>query len=82
MWLVDHMVCVSDSAAKTTMRLYLDSITPRRIRDGSASGNFDVGDWPGGLLVPARSSLIAQWTGATNGAVGVLALQARVYRRA
>lgn len=81
-WLVDHMVCLCDSTAKTTFRVYLDSRTPRRIRDGSASsGNFDVADWPNGLVVPSRSVLIAEWSGATNSAVGVLALQARVFRR-
>lgn len=81
LWIVDHMVCVCDSGAKTTMRLYLDNLAPRRIRDGSASGNFDVGDWPGGLVIPSRSTLLAEWTGATDGAVGVLALQARVFGR-
>jgi hypothetical protein len=81
MWLVDQMVCSCDSSTTTTMRLYLDQRTPRRIRDGSNSGNFDVGGWSNGLLIPARSTLIAVWSGASNGAVGTLGLQARVFRR-
>jgi len=82
MWLVDHMVAQCTSSTATVMRLYADSVAPRYLRDGTDTGNFDVADWPAGLLVRPSSSLIAQWTGASDGALATLTLQARVMRQA
>jgi hypothetical protein len=81
MWLLDHMVAQCDSTAATVMRLYEDSPQPLNLLDGSNKGNFDVADWPGGLLVRSSTSLIAQWAGASDGAIATLTLQARVLRR-
>lgn len=81
MWLVDRAVIVCDSSTATTMRLYRDAISPRNIRSGSSHGNFDEADYPGGLLVRPTSRLVAQWVGASAGAIATLTLQARVLRR-
>lgn len=81
LWLVDHMVAQCSSSTATTMRLYVSSAAPGFLRDGTNSGNFDVADWPNGLLVRPSSFLVAQWTGCSNGAVATLTLQVRSMRR-
>lgn len=81
MWLVDHMVAQCTSTTGTAMRLYADTVSARNLRDGTDTGNFDVSDWPAGLLVRPSSSLIAQWTGCSAGAVATLTLQARIMRQ-
>lgn len=75
LWLIDHMVCQTDSTTKTTLRLYDGYEDPLRIIDGTANGNFNVADWPAGLQV--TTELVAVWVGASNGARGVLTLQGR-----
>jgi hypothetical protein len=82
MWLLDHMVAQSTSATPTRMRLYADAVLPGALLDGSNSGNFDVADWPAGLLVRPSVALVAQWTGCSDGAVGLLTLQGRRLVRA
>ena len=82
MWLLDHMVAECTSSTATQLRLYAGSVGPSTLRDGTNSGNFDVADWPGGLLVRSSTSLIAQWAGCSDGAIATLTLQARVLRQA
>ena len=82
LWLIDHMVASCTSTSATALRLYVDDVRPLRLRDGSDRGNFDVADWPAGLLVRPSRSLIAQWSPASVGAIGTLTLQARLFRRA
>lgn len=81
MWLIDHAVITCDSSTATALRLYGGSVADLALLDGSSAGNFDVADWPNGLMVQSTSALIARWTGASNGARGVVTLQARVLRR-
>jgi hypothetical protein len=77
------MVCSSTSTTATKFRLYAGSIGPSAFRDGSDTGNFDVADWPAGLLFRgSRGSLFGQWVGASTGAVGTVTLQVRVLRQA
>jgi hypothetical protein len=81
LWIVDHAVAFCTSAAPTTLRLYSDSAQPQYLLDGTDDGNFDVADWPNGLqLVPGRS-LLAVWSGATDGAVGTITVQMRILQR-
>lgn len=82
LWLIDHMVASCTSASRTTLRLYWSAPDPLRILDGTASGNFNVADWPAGLQLHPSTSLVAVWEGADDGAVGTLALQGRIMRRA
>jgi hypothetical protein len=81
MWLLDHMVAQCTSATATQMRLYADTVSAGYLRDGSDTGNFDVADWPAGLLVRPSVSMVAQWTGASDGAIATLTLQARIMRQ-
>jgi len=79
--LIDHMLATCDSISATQLRLYVNAVGALNLRDGSSRGNFDVADWPQGLLVRPSTTLVAQWTGASDGAIGVLTLQARVFRQ-
>jgi hypothetical protein len=79
-WQIDHAVVICDSTTPTTLRLYESVATPLSLLDGSGAGAFDVADWPGGLGVQPTQALLAVWTGASDGAVGTIALQARVLR--
>lgn len=81
MWLIDHAVVACTSSSATSVRLYAGAVSDVALIDGSASGNFDVADWPNGLLLPSSSNLIARWSGASAGAVGTLTVQLRVMRR-
>jgi hypothetical protein len=80
-WIIDHAVSFCDSATPTTLRLYESNISPLSLLDGSASGAFDVADWPAGLMIRPAMFLLAQWTGAAAGSRGTMTLQARVLRR-
>lgn len=81
LWLIDHAVLSCTSTTPTTARWYLDTPDPLRLLDGSDSGNFDVGEWSNGLQIPPSSSLVMQWTGASDGAIGSATVQARRLRR-
>lgn len=81
-WELTHMVAACNSAAATVMRLYLDSAGPQGFRDGTNTGNFDVADWPRGLMVPPSRSLLAVWTGCNDGDIATLTLQANLFRLA
>ncbi|MBN9327979.1 hypothetical protein [Cellulomonas sp. 73-145] len=81
LWLVDHAVVSCTSSTATSVRWYRDSVDPRRLLDGSNSGNFDVADWPQSLQVQPGASLLVQWSGASAGAIGTCTLQARRLRR-
>jgi hypothetical protein len=81
-WQLTHMVCACTSTTATVLRLYLDNANAPGFRDGTDRGNFDVADWAMGLWVPPGRQLVAQWTGASDGAVGTLTVQATIFRRA
>jgi hypothetical protein len=81
-WQLTHMVAGAATAAiAPPMRLYLDNVSNGQLRDGTASGKFDVADWPMGLMVPPSTSLLARWTGLASGDQVFLTLQANVLRR-
>lgn len=81
MWLIDHAVVACNSATPTELRWYRSTVADQSLLDGTGTGNFDVGDWPNGLQLHPSESLIAQWTGAADGAVGIVAVQFRLLRR-
>ena len=81
MWLVDHAVVACDSLTGTQLRWYESSVSDLALLDGTSKGNFDVGDWPVGLQVAPSQSLVAQWSGASPGARGIVSIQYRVLRR-
>jgi hypothetical protein len=80
-WIIDHAVSFCDSATPTALRLYESNISPFALLDGSSSGAFDVADWPAGLAIRPAMFLLAQWTGAADGAHGTMTLQARILRK-
>lgn len=81
MWLVDHAVVNCSSTTPTQLRWYDSVVDPAALLDGSNAGNFDVADWPAGLQLGPSTRLLVRWTGASDGAIGTLTLQARVLRR-
>lgn len=80
-WQLTHMVAGCATTASTQMRLYLNDVANGYLRDGTASGNFDVADWPMGLMVPPSTSLLARWTGCNAGDPVFLNVQANILRR-
>jgi hypothetical protein len=81
LWLIDHAVVSCTSGEGTQVRWYNTIISPSYLLDGSDSGNFDVADWPAGLRVGPSEQLLARWDGADDGAVGIVHIQYRLYRR-
>lgn len=81
-WLVDRLVVTCTSISSTTLRLYDSGVALGRLLDTTPAGNINTADYPAGLLVRPSSLLIAQWTGASAGAVGSITLQARRFLRA
>lgn len=85
MWLIDRAVisCTTPAGvnAPAQLRLYDTSTAPLALVDGSDSGAFDVAEYPTGLRISSTHVLIAVWTGATDGAVGTLRAQARIFRK-
>ena len=81
LWLIDHAVVSCTSTTPTAARWYESAVSDLALLDGTATGNFDVADWPAGLQLAPSQSLVVAWTGASDGARGVVAIQARVMRR-
>jgi len=81
LWVIDRAVVSSSSTNTTALRLYDSYVDPEFFLSGSGSGNFDEADYPGGLQVPPTASLIAEWTGCSDGAIGRLYLQGRRLQR-
>lgn len=81
LWLVDHAVVACDSTSATSVRWYAGAVSDLALLDGSDSGNFDVADWPNGLQVQPTTALVVRWTGVSDGARGVVSVQARSMRR-
>lgn len=81
-WLIDHVVAQCASTKATSLRLYDTTVGVGGLLSGTTNGNLNEADYPSGLLLRSSSSLIAQWTNASDGAIGTLTLQARVLRRA
>lgn len=81
LWLIDHAVIHCTSSTASSLRLYEGDPAVARLLDGTDNGNFMVGDWPAGLLIEPSRRLVAQWSGASAGAVGTLRIQVRVLRK-
>jgi len=81
LWLIDHAVVACTSSTPTSVRWYAGEATAAQLLDGSAAGNFDVGDWTAGLQIVPGSSLLVVWSGASLASVGTITVQARVLRR-
>jgi hypothetical protein len=80
-WLIDRAVVSCSSTSGTTVRLYDGDPSVSRLLSGSNTGNYDEADYPQGLLLDAGGELVAVWSGAGDGAVGTISVQARILRR-
>jgi hypothetical protein len=81
LWLIERIVVTCTSSTATTAIFYLDSISNANIVEGTQSGNLDFADENQPLEVDGARSLLAVWTGASNGAIGTVQAQIRVLRR-
>ena len=81
LWLIDHATVQCSSITPTSVRWYDSSAAPGQLIDGSGSGNFDVADWPSGLVLRPSTSLVVVWSSCSPGAVGSIRLQARQLRK-
>lgn len=81
LWLVDRLVITTTSTSSTSFRIYDGSTDPAMLLDVTAAGNLNSADYPEGLLIRPASQWVAQWTGASAGAVGTLTVQATIFRR-
>jgi hypothetical protein len=58
-----------------TCNLYVGDHLPQDLRDGSATGAFDIGEYPSPLSVPATQNLVLAWAGMTAATVVTGAIQ-------
>lgn len=80
-WLVERIVVWCTSSSPTAAVFYTDTVQTASIVEGTSAGNFDIADENSPVVVDALSSLIVQWTGASNGAVGTARVQVREMMR-
>jgi len=63
LWLVDRIVVSCTSTTATRALVYDgDPSDPRRIWDGTQSGNFDAADNASPIQLPAGSQLVVVWS--------------------
>ena len=67
-WQVDRIVVSTTSGTLTSFWLYLDTVDPRNLVDGTNAGDFDVNDADAPIEVPAGSVLLGQWRAGVPGA--------------
>lgn len=77
-WVLEQATIACTSTSATKLRLFDGAASPANQLDGSNAGNYDNADWSPGLIVSAGSRLVAQWTGATTGAVATMNVQVQV----
>jgi hypothetical protein len=57
------------SALEGPALLYVGDTLPQNLRDGTATGTFDIAEYPAPLVVPATVVLNIAWSGMTPGAI-------------
>jgi hypothetical protein len=80
LWLVDRIVASCTSTTASELRVYESNASPAFLLSGTASGNMDEADYPGGMLLQPGGELLAVWSNVSDGAVGTLRAQIRVLR--
>lgn len=76
-WLVDRVVIIG--AGGGTAYLYDDPTLPAEgLLDGTSAGDFDVSEYPRGLLIDETRTLVAHWSGATPGNTATIRAQVRI----
>lgn len=88
-WLIDSMAILTNSAAASTLRIYVGGPgqgsppipVDEDLIDGSLSGNEDVSDRASPIRVFPGSYLTFRWTGLTVGSIAKLHAQGRILKR-
>jgi hypothetical protein len=82
---VERIVVTCTSSIQTSCRIYAApdarSITGSNLKDGTSTGNFDVADDAAPVFVDSNECFIAQWSGASVGAIGTVAIQYQYVKR-
>jgi hypothetical protein len=81
LWLIERTVVQCTSTGATVAHLYQDVVDDLRVLDGTRVGNFDVADNASPLLLPSGSTLLVEWKGADDGAIGTALVQYVVLKR-
>lgn len=78
--LVDRIVVQTNSINPTTCRFYVGDVADENLVEYTGSGDIDVADETQPIYVPGTTLLIAEWRGASAGAVGTVRYQYRLAR--
>lgn len=86
LWRIERMTtyCAPAPAAGSAAAILVyegPSMTPTRIRDGSASPGFDVADQHAPITLQPSSQLVVQWTDMPPGTVCSVSVQYQLWRR-
>jgi hypothetical protein len=73
--LVERITVSTDSAAASSVRVYLGAAAAINLVDGGANGNLDVSEYARPLLVPGGAQLRIRWSSMTAGAVASARVQ-------
>jgi hypothetical protein len=76
--LVDRIFVTCDSAAGTTLGVFVGGEDAKSQRDYAPSGNKNVADLTPPIYVGPTQPLIIRWEGADAGAIGVATIQYRI----
>lgn len=82
MWSIQRAVVSSTSTTPSACWLYDANVDPSSLLSATDSGNYDEAEYPLGLLLGQSRTLLAHWTGISDGAVGTIRLQVAVMRQA
>lgn len=77
MWLVERMVVFCTSGAETIALVYVGSVGPQNLVDGTEAGNLDFGEGTP-ILVPGSQALTVLWEGADVNSTAVAVAQFKV----
>jgi hypothetical protein len=81
-WQVDRIAIATSAGSATSFRLYLGTVDPVNLIDGTAAGDFDVNDAATPLEVTSGTVLTGQWSGGVPGAVATMRVHYLVERQA
>ena len=76
--LVDRLFVACDSAAATTLGVFVGGTDTKNQRDYAPSGNVNVADLTPPIYVGPSQALHLRWEGATDGALAVATIQHRI----
>lgn len=78
--LIDRIVVQTNSTTPTACAFYKGSVSPANLVEFTGTGDRDLADEVNPIFLPGNTLLIAEWTGASGGAVAQVRYQYRVAR--